>query len=74
MGNLWIGRTGAAVLYTAGRFRIAFGEEVTAGATVWSFCQEKSGTVWAATSDGLVRWETRTGRSGSGRGDRGSAG
>jgi ligand-binding sensor domain-containing protein len=55
-GNLWIGRSGAAVLYKEGRFRTAFAEEVTAGAAVWSFCQAKDGAVWAATSNGLVRW------------------
>ena len=55
-GNLWIGRSGAAVLYKNGRFRIAFGEEVMAGATVWSFCQAQDGAVWAATNNGLVRW------------------
>jgi diguanylate cyclase (GGDEF)-like protein len=55
-GNLWIGRSGAAVLYKDGRFQIAFGDEVTAGTTVWSFCQAKDGAVWAATNNGLVRW------------------
>jgi len=61
-GNLWIGRSGAAVLYRNGRFRVAFGEAITAGTAVWSFCQAKDGAVWAATSNGLVRWtaaETR---------------
>jgi len=56
-GNLWIGRSGAAVLYKEGRFQIAFAEEVTAGTTVWSFCQASDGAVWAATNNGLVRWE-----------------
>lgn len=55
-GNLWIGRSGAAVLYKEGRFQIAFAEEVTAGTAVWSFCQAKDGAVWAATNNGLVRW------------------
>ncbi|HEX7579483.1 MAG TPA: two-component regulator propeller domain-containing protein, partial [Thermoanaerobaculia bacterium] len=55
-GNLWIGRSGAAVLYQGGRFRIAFADELTAGTTVWSFCQAKDGAVWAATNNGLVRW------------------
>ena len=55
-GNLWIGRSGAAVIYRDGRFRVAFGDEVTAGTTVWSFCQAKDGAVWAATNNGLVRW------------------
>ncbi|HEY3384566.1 MAG TPA: two-component regulator propeller domain-containing protein [Vicinamibacterales bacterium] len=55
-GNLWIGRSGAAVIHKDGRFRIAFGEEVTAGSAVWSFCQAKDGAVWAATNNGLVRW------------------
>jgi len=55
-GNLWIARTGAAVLYKDGHFRIAFGDDVTAGATVWSFAQANDGAVWAATNNGLVRW------------------
>ena len=56
-GNLWIGRSGAAVVYRNGRFHVAFGEDVTAGTAVWSFCQAKDGAVWAATTNGLVRWE-----------------
>jgi len=56
-GNLWIGRSGAAVVYRDGHFRIAFGEAVTAGTTVWSFAQATDGAVWAATNNGLVRWE-----------------
>ncbi|MCX6545984.1 MAG: diguanylate cyclase [Acidobacteria bacterium] len=56
-GNLWIGRSGAAVRYKDGRFQIAFSKELTAGTAVWSFCQAKDGAVWAATNNGLVRWE-----------------
>lgn len=56
-GNLWIGRSGAAVVYRDGRFRVAFGDEVTAGKAVWSFCQARDGAVWAATNNGLVRWK-----------------
>jgi ligand-binding sensor domain-containing protein len=56
-GNLWIGRSGAAVVYKNGRFRIAFGDAVTGGRTVWSFCQAKDGAIWAATNNGLVRWQ-----------------
>jgi ligand-binding sensor domain-containing protein len=59
-GNLWIGRAGAAVLYKDGRFQIAFGEAVTGGASVWSFCQAADGAVWAATYNGLVRWTKGT--------------
>jgi ligand-binding sensor domain-containing protein len=55
-GNLWIGRSGAAVIYKDRRFRIAFGEEVIGGGSVWSFCQAPDGAVWAATNSGLVRW------------------
>ena len=55
--NLWIGRTGAAVIYRNGRFTVAFGDEVTEGAAVWAFCQAKDGAVWAATYNGLVRWD-----------------
>ena len=56
-GNLWIGRSGAAVLYKAGKFRVAFGDDVTDGKAVWSFCQGRDGVVWAATYNGLVRWD-----------------
>jgi len=56
-GNLWIGRSGGAVLYRKGRFQVAFADEVTAGKSVWSFCQGKDGAVWAATDNGLVRWQ-----------------
>jgi ligand-binding sensor domain-containing protein len=56
-GNLWIGRAGAAVIYKDGHFQIAFGEAVTAGTSVWAFCQAKDGAVWAATNNGLVRWD-----------------
>ena len=59
-GNLWIGRSGAAVLYRDGHFRIAFGEDVTAGTAVWAFCQGKDGAVWAASNNGLVRWQNGT--------------
>lgn len=56
-GNLWIGRSGAAVIYRDGRFRVAFDETVTAGTSVWSFVQANDGAVWAATNNGLVRWQ-----------------
>lgn len=58
-GNLWIGRSGGAVIYRDGKFRVAFGEDVIPGA-VWAFCQGKDGAVWAATNNGLVRWEKGT--------------
>ncbi len=56
-GNLWIGRTGGASIYRNGQFQAAFAEETTAGASVWSFCQGPDGVVWAASDNGLVRWE-----------------
>lgn len=56
-GNLWIGRNGGATIYRNGRFQAAFAEEATAGTSVWSFCQGRDGVVWAATDNGLVRWE-----------------
>ncbi len=59
-GNLWIGRSGAAVIYKDGRFHVAFGDDVTAGTSVWDFCQGKDGAVWAATNNGLVRWMNGT--------------
>jgi diguanylate cyclase (GGDEF)-like protein len=61
-GNLWIGRNGSAVLYRKGRFQIAFGDELTAGKSVWSFCQGQDGVVWAATDNGLVRWQNGSAR------------
>lgn len=56
-GNLWVGRSGAALIYRPGGSRLAFGEQVTDGKPVWSFCQARDGVVWAATDNGLVRWE-----------------
>ena len=56
-GNLWIGRAGAAVIFRDRKFRVAFSDEVTAGTSVWSFCQGPDGAVWAATNNGLVRWQ-----------------
>lgn len=56
-GGLWVGRSGSALIYRQGRSERAFGEEVTDGKPVWSFCQAKDGVVWAATDNGLVRCE-----------------
>ncbi|MBL8112911.1 MAG: diguanylate cyclase [Acidobacteria bacterium] len=61
-GNLWIARSGAAVLYSGGRFHVVFADEVTAGVAVWGFCQAQDGTVWAATNNGLVAWKNGTTR------------
>jgi diguanylate cyclase (GGDEF)-like protein len=61
-GNLWIGCSGAAVIHRKGHFQKAFGDELTAGTSVWSFCQGLDGAVWAATGNGLIRWEKGTTR------------
>jgi diguanylate cyclase (GGDEF)-like protein len=61
-GNLWIGRSGAALLHRNGKYQVAFGEDVTAGKSVWSFSQGKDGAVWAATENGLVRWQNGASR------------
>ena len=56
-GNLWIGHGEGAAIYRDGRFRPAFGREVTNGRRVWSFAQAPDGAVWAATENGLVHWQ-----------------
>src|SRR5262249_50769317 len=43
--------------YRDGRFERAFGDEIMEGRRVWAFAQAKDGVVWAATENGLVRWE-----------------
>lgn len=58
-GSLWIGHAEGAAIYRNGSFRVAFGKEVTSGRRVWSFAQAPDGAVWAATENGLVRWQGR---------------
>lgn len=55
--NLWIGHSKGAAIYRDGRFQPAFGSEVTDGRRVWAFAQAADGVVWAATENGLVRWD-----------------
>ena len=56
-GNLWIGHSKGASIYRNGEFQVAISNEVTAGRRVWSFAQASDGAVWAATENGLVRWQ-----------------
>ncbi len=55
--NLWIGHSKGAALYRNGKFQVAISEQVSAGRRVWAFAQASDGVVWAATENGLVRWE-----------------
>lgn len=56
-GNLWIGNTKGASVYRNGNFQVAIPSEVTASRRVWAFAQATDGAVWAATENGLVRWD-----------------
>ena len=56
-GNLWIGHSRGAARYRNGRFERAFDDALTDGRRVWAFAQARDGVVWAATENGLVRWE-----------------
>ncbi|MFZ4479328.1 MAG: ligand-binding sensor domain-containing diguanylate cyclase [Rhodoferax sp.] len=55
--NLWIGHSKGAAIYRNERFQVAISAEVTAGRRVWAFAQAGDGAVWAATENGLVRWD-----------------
>ncbi|MBL8518901.1 MAG: diguanylate cyclase [Betaproteobacteria bacterium] len=60
-GALWIGNFNSALRWRNGRFERVFGPEVTERRRVWAFAEEKgsvgkTGTIWAATENGLVRW------------------
>jgi len=55
--NLWIGHSKGATLYRDGKFQTAIPSDVTAGRRVWAFAQAPDGAVWAATENGLVRWD-----------------
>ncbi|MEJ6001101.1 two-component regulator propeller domain-containing protein [Paucibacter soli] len=54
--NLWIGHSKGAAIYRKGSFQTMFGSELTDGRRVWAFAQAADGAVWAATENGLVRW------------------
>lgn len=55
--NLWIGHSKGAAIYRNGAFQLAIPAEVTGGRRVWAFAQAPDGAVWAATENGLVRWD-----------------
>lgn len=55
--NLWIGHSKGAAIYRNGSFQTVFASELTDGRRVWAFAQAADGVVWAATENGLVRWE-----------------
>lgn len=55
--NLWIGHSKGAAVYRNGKFQLAISDQVTGGRRVWAFAQASDGVVWAATENGLVRWE-----------------
>lgn len=55
--RLWIGHSKGAVVYRAGRFEPVISSKLTAGRRVWAFAQAPDGAVWAATENGLVRWQ-----------------
>lgn len=57
-GRLWIGHHKGAVVYVNGRFETVIGPELAGGRRVWSFAQAPDGAVWAATENGLVRWDS----------------
>ncbi len=56
-GRLWVGHSKGAAIYHKGQFQSAFPAEVTAGKRAWDFAQASDGVVWAATENGLVRWQ-----------------
>jgi diguanylate cyclase (GGDEF)-like protein len=56
-GNLWIGHSKGAALYRDGRFETAISSEMTGSRRVWAFAQAPDGAVWAATENGLLRWD-----------------
>jgi diguanylate cyclase (GGDEF)-like protein len=56
-GRLWVGHNRGATIHLNGRYQLAFSSEVTASKRVWAFAQAPDGAVWAATENGLVRWD-----------------
>ena len=55
--QLWIGHAKGAAIYHGGKFRSALSSELTGGRRVWAFAQARDGAVWAATENGLLRWD-----------------
>ena len=62
--NLWVGHSKGAAIYRHGQFQAAISSEVTDGRRVWAFAQASDGAIWAATENGLVRWEDGRGNKG----------
>ncbi|MEP7154465.1 MAG: two-component regulator propeller domain-containing protein [Betaproteobacteria bacterium] len=60
-GTLWIGHGRGAARFRDGHFETAFDGTLTDGRRVWAFAQGPDGVVWAATENGLVRWEKNKG-------------
>ena len=60
-GNLWVGHSKGAALYRNGKFETGIASEVTGSRRVWAFAQAPDGTLWAATENGLVRRDAKTG-------------
>ncbi len=56
-GSLWIGHRRGAARYRNGRFEPAFDNEWLQGKRVWAFAQARDGAIWAASENGLLRWE-----------------
>jgi diguanylate cyclase (GGDEF)-like protein len=56
-GSLWIGHSKGAAVFRDGKFERAFDETLVEGRRVWAFAQAPDGVVWAATENGLLRWE-----------------
>lgn len=56
-GSLWIGHSKGAARYRHGRFETVISPELTNERRVWSFVQQKDGVVWAASENGLIRWD-----------------
>jgi diguanylate cyclase (GGDEF)-like protein len=56
-GSLWVGYSKGAARYRGGRIEPVLGEDLTAGRRVWAFAQAQDGAVWAASENGLVRWD-----------------
>ncbi len=56
-GGLWIGRAGRAIFLKHDRAVIYGRDEGVSTATVFRFALDRDGTIWAATSRGLMRFE-----------------
>ncbi len=56
-GRLWIGHSRGASIYSEGRFTPVFTAEHTGGRRVWSFAQDRDGSIWAASEQGLLHWK-----------------